>query len=197
MFRIVHNVLNMAKFTDLTGKTFHSLTVLGLSQVETKRHIKWKCLCECGSETHVLGLHLKRGTTKSCGCLTGTPKNLRNKGFLTCFLCKETKEFNKFYRRGGKETGYRQPCKECSYWQTSARFYNLSIDELKELKQIKQCKICDSSLNLVVDHNHTTGIVRDVICHNCNMVIGFSKENIELLDKVKEYIRNHNESKSN
>ena len=29
---------------------------------------KWHCRCDCGSEIDVLGMSLKNGDTKSCGC---------------------------------------------------------------------------------------------------------------------------------
>lgn len=30
---------------------------------------KWKCRCDCGNITYVLGTKLKQGATRSCGCL--------------------------------------------------------------------------------------------------------------------------------
>jgi hypothetical protein len=43
---------------------------------------KWLCRCECGTETSVLGIDLKAGKTKSCGCLfreTTQQKGLANR----------------------------------------------------------------------------------------------------------------------
>ena len=43
----------------------------------------WKCLCDCGNETTANGYNLKRGYTKSCGCLrseTTTKTNNKAKG---------------------------------------------------------------------------------------------------------------------
>lgn len=181
----------MANFEDLTGRKFGKLLVLGLADNMARHNRKWACECECGSFLDVFAVHLKGGKSKSCGCLRGTPRNLREEGFLKCFLCEKLKEVNKFYLRGKGEVGYRQPCKECSYWISSAKAYNITIDELKELKKIENCAICNSSTRLVIDHNHETGKIRDVICHHCNMVIGFSKENPEILEKVKAYILNY------
>lgn len=181
----------MPKFEDLTGKKFGKLLVLGLADNMARHNRKWKCECECSSIIDVFAVHLKKGASKSCGCLKGTPRNIREQGLLKCFLCEETKDVNKFYTRGGNEKGYRQPCKECSYWLTSARFYNLTVEKLKELKKIQKCAICDSKDRLVIDHNHKTNTFRDVICHHCNMVLGFCKENISTLDKIKKYLKKH------
>ncbi|MCK4640622.1 MAG: hypothetical protein KAU06_04730 [Candidatus Marinimicrobia bacterium] len=58
-------------FIDLTGQRFGKLTVisLALKPANLKGNQRyWKCKCDCGKETIVLGASLKRGT-KSCGCL--------------------------------------------------------------------------------------------------------------------------------
>ena len=34
------------------------------------------------------------------------------------------------------------------------------------------CGICGTSTNLVLDHDHTTGSIRGVLCGNCNSAIG-------------------------
>lgn len=181
----------MANFEDLTGKKFNKLTVISLADNMARHNRKWKCECECGSIIDVFSVHLKRGTSKSCGCLVGTPRNLKEQGLLICYLCGELKDTNKFYERGGGETGFRQPCKECSYWLTSARSYNITVDELKILKKIKKCAICGSKERLVIDHNHKTNIIRNVVCHHCNMVLGFSRESIKVLEKIIKYLQTH------
>jgi hypothetical protein len=37
---------------------------------------QWKCRCDCGRETIVSGVHLRKGTTKSCGCLAKEKLNM-------------------------------------------------------------------------------------------------------------------------
>lgn len=58
----------MAKI-DLTGQKFGRLTVSEehFNHGRTKR--RWFCVCECGRTTSVFQFSLKRGITKSCGCL--------------------------------------------------------------------------------------------------------------------------------
>lgn len=41
-------------------------------------HTRWECLCICGITKTVLGLHLKRGLIRSCGCI-----RLNNPAFVT------------------------------------------------------------------------------------------------------------------
>jgi hypothetical protein len=52
---------------DLTGRIFGRLKVLNF--VNSEKYTKWRCVCECSNELTVLANNLKRGTTKSCGCL--------------------------------------------------------------------------------------------------------------------------------
>src|SRR5271167_4961926 len=62
---------------DLTNKKFGFLTVIGLSPIRKKcnnRH--WDCKCECGSLVTLPAYNIKRGNTRSCGCLRST----RNRG---------------------------------------------------------------------------------------------------------------------
>lgn len=57
-----------ANFKDLIGLRFGRFTVLGLAEGDT-RHLKWHCLCDCGSRLIVDGGNMTTGRTKSCGCL--------------------------------------------------------------------------------------------------------------------------------
>lgn len=54
---------------DLTGKKFGRLVVIKRFGENKHGHIRWKCTCACGSTVVVVGNNLKRGDTKSCGCL--------------------------------------------------------------------------------------------------------------------------------
>jgi hypothetical protein len=62
-----------ANFIDRTGQQFGKLTVLGIDEEQTTLHGKkglyWKCQCECGNITTVLGTNLSNGSIKSCGCI--------------------------------------------------------------------------------------------------------------------------------
>lgn len=41
---------------------------------------------------------------------------------------------------------------------------------------------------LAVDHCHTTGAVRQLLCNRCNHVLGLIKDNIDLCDNIKVYL---------
>ena len=59
----------MAKLIDLTGKRFGRLIVIKRMNNDKWGRAQWLCLCECQKKKIVPGNNLRRGDTKSCGCL--------------------------------------------------------------------------------------------------------------------------------
>jgi hypothetical protein len=59
----------LGKVIDLTGQKFGRLTVLYQNGKTKNRSIIWHCKCDCGKEKDIDGHSLRRGKTKSCGCL--------------------------------------------------------------------------------------------------------------------------------
>lgn len=54
----------------MIGKKFGKLTVLSECKKRANNgKIRYKCECNCGNITNVIGENLRRGITKSCGCL--------------------------------------------------------------------------------------------------------------------------------
>jgi hypothetical protein len=56
----------MSKPIDLAGQKFGKLMVI--EEAYRKKNVYWKCLCDCGTETIVIGSGLRNGHTTSCGC---------------------------------------------------------------------------------------------------------------------------------
>jgi len=44
---------------------------------------------------------------------------------------------------------------------------------------------------LCVDHDHDTGKVRELLCDRCNKLLGFARDDIDILTKVINYINKH------
>lgn len=59
----------MGKVVDLTGQKFGYLTVLKRDTLKKSNHAYWICQCNCGNVVSVRGTLLRKGVTKSCGCL--------------------------------------------------------------------------------------------------------------------------------
>lgn len=76
--------------------------------------------------------------------------------------------------------------------------YGLRFKEVIEMSQ-GQCEICKidlifgasqpNSQSGVVDHNHTTGRVRGILCNSCNRGIGYFRDNPMFLEKAASYLR--------
>lgn len=60
----------MGRFIDLTGERFERLTVLERdTSVDSTKGAFWICKCDCGNIKSISSNTLRRGLTKSCGCL--------------------------------------------------------------------------------------------------------------------------------
>ena len=71
------------------------------------------------------------------------------------------------------------------------RAYGITRAELerKERDQNGRCAICPQDSPLVVDHNHDTNQVRDLLCQKCNSGIGYFEENSRFMLAAVEYLR--------
>ena len=64
-----------SNFKDITNQKFGRLTA-----IKYVGESKWLCKCECGGQKIVEGKNLRRGFTKSCGCLNLEQiKNIKRK----------------------------------------------------------------------------------------------------------------------
>ena len=81
--------------------------------------------------------------------------------------------------------------------------YKMTVEDYETLlkNQGYKCAICgfhkDSDkrgYDLAVDHDHKTGNVRQLLCRNCNMVLGQVGDNVELLAEMIKYLNKHNPS---
>jgi hypothetical protein len=73
--------------------------------------------------------------------------------------------------------------------------YGINIETYNKMftDQNGCCKICkihqtDLNKNLAVDHSHTTGQVRGLLCPKCNTGIGLLQEDISILAESIKYL---------
>ncbi len=68
----------------------------------------------------------------------------------------------------------------------------LSDYEIMYEQQEGKCYICSShKLRLSVDHCHSTGKIRRLLCNFCNIGLGAFKDNEEFLKKAIHYLETH------
>lgn len=53
---------------------------------------------------------------------------------------------------------------------------------------VGRCEICSKPTHLTVDHTHSSGLVRGVLCTTCNTGIGAFMDDPKLLQKAVEYL---------
>lgn len=72
----------MPQLIDETGKRHTRLFVIGRAGSAGNRDATWHCECDCGRRSIVRGYDLRRGATRSCGCLNNallTAYNIKRK----------------------------------------------------------------------------------------------------------------------
>ena len=121
---------------------------------------------------------------------------------LICTRCKKEKpataEF--FPPHNKKHNGLDSWCRKCraAYRNEICRgkFRNVISDEmLKQIKsEVTECVICGSNEPLVVDHDHTTGKIRGMLCNHCNRGLGHFRDDPYLLEFARMYLLATNDS---
>lgn len=131
-------------------------------------------------------------------------------------LIKEDQPFSNFRRNNRTSDGYVYICNTCKankkkdyHWQKRKnpeskiirrswrlmRLYGVTIEEYEEIynKQCGLCAICKKKKNseMFVDHCHESGKVRELLCANCNFMLGHAKEDPDILISASLYLRKH------
>ena len=73
--------------------------------------------------------------------------------------------------------------------------YGITREEYESLSHSQQnaCAICKQVKLLVVDHCHTSGHIRGLLCGTCNSGIGLLQESESILLAAVAYIKEHKE----
>jgi hypothetical protein len=69
--------------------------------------------------------------------------------------------------------------------------YGITLEEYNMMVELhaRKCNICGEVKKLVVDHCHTTGQVRGLLCHQCNCVLGYAKDRFNVLLEAASYLK--------
>lgn len=75
------------------------------------------------------------------------------------------------------------------------RTYGITLEQYNQMLEDQDgvCAICGKpdeveGRRMAVDHNHDTGEVRGLLCGTCNRGLGNFQDNIEMLEKAKDYL---------
>lgn len=80
-----------------------------------------------------------------------------------------------------------------SLYGMTSEDYDLLLEQ-----QSKCCAICRSDdpsgfKYFHIDHNHTTGKIRGLLCSKCNTAIGLFGEDIAVMNAALDYLKRHSE----
>ena len=127
-----------------------------------------------------------------------------------CTRCKIEKQKNLeiFPPHNKTKDGLDSWCRQCRASYRSeinrGKFRDqLSDDEVRKLKKQLTCDICGKEdtggsknnkhlgkiKSLVMDHNHTTGKFRGMLCNHCNRGLGHFLDDISTLEKAILYLK--------
>lgn len=134
-----------------------------------------------------------------------------------CSVCQVVKPLLDFTSLKGGRFGVHPTCKPCRVIKETARRkanpqefpkgyavkqrlqrkYGLTVEDYENLSkgQRHACAICGTHRDhcrmkkLQVDHNHTTGNIRGLLCEHCNTLIGRARDHVSILQKAIAYLR--------
>lgn len=137
---------------------------------------------------------------------------LFDEGKSYCPTCKQIKVLEEFYTDKQAPRGKCIYCRECMRLKNNSRYTKLSKQEKYKrhliakfhispelyesilVEQNERCAICntkfDDQITPCIDHNHSTGNIRGILCTRCNLGLGNFRDNIEYLESAKQYIQN-------
>ncbi|MGW3241272.1 endonuclease VII domain-containing protein [Streptomyces sp. NPDC001070] len=133
------------------------------------------------------------------------PRESVPEGHRRCPDCEQVLPFTAFPRNRNTKSGFATYCKPCQNVRSREsrdrlhggsrhhhlkRRYGLGAGEVEVMikEQFGICPICLTPGPQHVDHDHLTGMVRSVLCFNCNGGLGQFKDNPELLRRAADYV---------
>lgn len=119
-----------------------------------------------------------------------------------CRVCKNTKTLDFFPQNLSYRDGRATICKTCSAKESARRRkeephiykalkFKTDPDLIKSLLTVKECEICGGTTHrthLAIDHNHSTGKIRGMLCDPCNQGLGKFKDDIQIMKKAIQYL---------
>lgn len=97
------------------------------------------------------------------------------------------------YARNGKGRQHGPYCKDCRYIVYSAKKFKVPQELIVDLLRDSECFACGSTENLCIDHSHTTGNIRGLLCKPCNTTLGLVQDNPEILESLIRYLKHTGE----
>jgi len=167
----------MPSMIDITGQRYGRLTAVSKSDSVNKRTY-WNCVCDCGSQFKARTGFLRNGKTSSCGCYQKESARQKMLKHGRADRKNNKSEFVVYTR----ETHIK-------------RKYGLDMETYNQMlkDQDNKCAICSYEFgqkqgDIKVDHCHTNGNVRGLLCDLCNRGLGYFKDNVDSFKNAINYL---------
>lgn len=114
---------------------------------------------------------------------------------MICKKCNKVKEETEFYKKD--RTGrLDSSCKACRIIHTRERTLGVTDEDYWRMYKLQAgcCGICTRRLYskrykaFCVDHDHKTGQIRGLLCHNCNRAIGMLQDDPIILNRASKWV---------
>lgn len=114
-----------------------------------------------------------------------------------CKVCCAARFRRNYAANPGKYRSYtsKRPYRSLLKRKRNLASFGLTIEQYDQMleRQSGVCAICgdtcSSGRRLAVDHCHTTGKVRELLCRRCNQSMGKFNDDPDLIQKVLDYLR--------
>jgi dCMP deaminase len=134
----------------------------------------------------------------------GNPRKCKD-GVIRCKKCRNKKQRLNFIEKHGTTPGKKYGPKYRDKTRDRALMTNYGISQEDYLRILEQqgggCAICKAlpeseSRNFPIDHDHSTGKVRGILCTRCNMILGQFKDNIANMRSAASYLLRNDAKRS-
>jgi hypothetical protein len=144
-----------------------------------------------GATGRTLGAY--KSAAKKIGCSVEEWIERRTAGLRWCFRCRCWKHGHFFSVDATRLGGRSSTCKPCMSAASVASRYGTTARAVADMatRQEGCCAICGKARRLVVDHEHTSGRVRGLLCSRCNVGVGQFLDDVELLKSAIRYLEDH------
>lgn len=109
-----------------------------------------------------------------------------------CSMCRQSMPPEAFSRHATSGDGLRTYCRECDRIVRRSGKYGLTRERVAEMLLRTQCEACGNRLpkdsDKHIDHRHSDGAVRGVLCERCNTTLGKCDENPDVLQGICDYL---------
>jgi hypothetical protein len=118
-------------------------------------------------------------------------------GFRWCPDCEQAVAHEGYTRNSTTTSGYGSRCKACHNAASSDayfyRTYKITKRELASLREAQddKCGICGEPSPQHLDHDHSSGEIRMLLCQRCNHGLGLFRDDPRFLRAAADYVQFH------